>query len=401
MKSNVCDNKSIRSCTSCGICTSVCGVKAIRMDYDADGFYRPYIDERKCVECGLCKNSCYKYDENFKLSNTVNICYAAWNKNEQQLEKSSSGGISRLLMDECISRGYRVLGCAYDLDTNKAKSVVVSSKDDLDQFYGSKYIQSYTVEGFVQILKDNSDQKYAIFGTPCQIYAFSQTSKYKRTPDRYFLVDIFCHGCPSAKLWNGYINQQKKKFGVSKFDKIAFRSKTYGWHEYCIDFYIKSLKHSSKKQSDPFFDLFFGADIMNEACYDCKARSTMAYADVRIGDFWGPKYEMNNKGVSAIIVKSYVGNMFVDAIKKKMEAQTVDFDTIISAQTYGKNLKQDKQRREYVLRELDNESDLERIHSQYISMLPYKRRVKMKLKTIIKFLPPFLYFSIRKVLHSF
>ena len=210
MKSNVCDNKGLRSCTGCGVCASVCGKNAITIQLDDEGFYKPVVDEDKCVECNLCKKSCYKYDENLIQSDTHEVCYAAVNKDDEQLRASSSGGISRVLMEECINRGYKVMGCAYNTKENIAKSVVASSIDELDQFYGSKYFQSLTTEGFDEVLKDKTEQKYAIFGTPCQIYGFSQTSKYKRNPEKYFLVDIFCHGCPSMKLWKSYLSNTKK-----------------------------------------------------------------------------------------------------------------------------------------------------------------------------------------------
>lgn len=400
MKNNIVDSLSLRNCTSCGVCASVCSTKAIRMDYDADGFYRPTVDESKCVECGLCKRSCYKYDDSFVMSDDIKACYAVWNKDADQLAKSSSGGVSRLLMEESIAKGYKVFGCTYDLEHNKAKFIVVSTVDDLDKFYGSKYFQSYTIKGFEEILKDSSEQKYAIFGTPCQIYAFSKTNKYKRMPHKYLLVDIFCHGCPSVKLWNTYRRQHEQKFNVEKFDNIAFRSKTYGWHEYSIDFFVENQKHSSKKISDPFFGLFFGADIMNDACYDCKARSTMAYADIRIGDFWGTKYEMNNKGVSAVIVKSELGKSFITAIAEKVEMEAADFKTIIAAQSYGKVVRHDERRRAFLLQALGSGSDIKSVYTKYCKMLPMRRRVKTQLKAFVKLLPPALYFLIRKLLHS-
>lgn len=400
MKNNINDDKSLRSCTSCGICASVCSADAIDMQYDSEGFFRPVVNEMKCVKCGLCKKSCYKFDKELKVDDTIHECYAAWNKDANQLVKSSSGGISRLLMEECISRGYKVFGCAYDYDSNAAKSVVVATVDELDQFYGSKYFQSYTTEAFIEILKDSTEQKYAIFATPCQIYAFSQTNRYKRYPERYFLVDIFCHGCPSVKLWDIYREYKEKQAGVNGFDSIAFRSKTYGWHEYSIDFKTPIANVSSKKINDPFFDLFFGGDVMNMACYDCLARSTMAYADIRIGDYWGTRYEMNIKGVSAVIIRSELGKEISSSISEKMTVEPAEFDNIIAAQSYGKVIKFSEQRRNYLLHALAEESDVIKIAAKYRAMLPLKRRVKLFLKSLVKRLPGRMSFRIRKILHS-
>ena len=401
MKNNISDNKALRACTGCGICASVCGVKAVSLEFDIEGFYKPVVDEEKCVECGLCKKSCYRYDMDLVMSDSVVGCYAATNKDERQLIQSSSGGISRLLMEECISKGYKVLGCAYDLSENIAKSIIVSSLEELDQFYGSKYFQSYTVEGFREVLRDNSEQKYALFGTPCQIYGFAKSSKYRRNSSRYLLVDIFCHGCPTKKLWNQYCKCMSQQLGSAVFSKIAFRTKTYGWHEYCIDFFGEKEKVCSNKSNDPFFELFFGADVMNRACYDCKIRSTIHYADIRIGDYWGAKYELNTKGVSAVIIRSMLGKMFIDSVKAKMIVEKADFYHIISAQSYGKSYMCDEKRRSFLMKGLDNKSlDIYELNRSYRKMLPVKMRIKKNLKSLVKMMPQNFYFSIRRILHS-
>lgn len=399
MKSNVLDNSAIRNCTGCGICASVCGKGAISIKLDDDGFYRPIVDEEKCVECGVCKKSCYKFDLSFKMSDKFVACYAAINKNLYQLSKSSSGGLSRLLMEECLARGYKVFGCKYNFATEDAQSVIVSSINSLDDFYGSKYFQSYTVNSFNTILKDSSCQKYAIFGTPCQIYAFSQTKKYLRDRDNYFLVDIFCHGCPSLYLWKSYLASIKKTYDKVHFDNISFRTKKYGWHEYCIDFQVDNKNIYSKKGNDPFFDIFFGADIMNEACYNCKARSSMAYTDIRIGDFWGPKYELNDKGVSAVVVSSRLGVDLFNSIKDKLTIEIADFNEIVSAQSYGRTVLYSKTRRNFLLQNITDCDDLFHLHQQYIKLLPLKVRFKKYLKNVVKHLPQKLYFIIRKTVH--
>lgn len=400
MKSNICDNSNLRVCTGCGICASICGTKAITIQLDVEGYYKPIVDEQKCVECGLCKKSCYKYDESLLQIDKVVVCYAAVNKNANQLKSSSSGGISRLLMEECIARGYKVFGCAYNTEENIAKSVVASTMEELDLFYGSKYFQSYTVEGFEEITKDRTNQKYAIFGTPCQIYAFSQTTKYKRTPEKYLLVDVFCHGCPSMKLWKSYLAHTNKITNCTKYDKVAFRSKSYGWHEYCFDFFNKGKQYTCKKINDPFYEMFFSMDIMNEACYDCNSRSSMAYGDIRLGDYWGSKYDMDMKGVSAVVAKTPLGLEYFNAIKEKLSVEDADLDHILVGQSYGKPHTCNKIRRDFLLNNLFEDCDISTVLSKYQKMFPIKVRVKKFLKAIIKRCPKSVYFPIKKVLHS-
>jgi coenzyme F420-reducing hydrogenase beta subunit len=270
----------------------------------------------------------------------------------------------------------------------------------LDQFYGSKYFQSYTSVGFDNILRDKTDQKYALFGTPCQIYAFSRTGRYRRNPQNYLLVDIFCHGCPSYNLWNSYLSYNLKKANCNSFESYAFRSKTYGWHEYSFDFINKGIKHSSKKINDPFVELFFGKDIMNAACYNCIPRSTMAYGDIRIGDYWGPRFDMDTKGVSAVIIKTSYGLDFLSNIRNKVSISDASFADIVASQTYGHDYQFNQDRREYLLKALRTNCDLDEIHVKYIRMLPLKMRSKRLVKAILKGCPNWAFFALKKLLHS-
>jgi len=400
MKNNVCDDKGLRPCTGCGICASVCGKNAITIHLDKYGYYKPVINEDKCVECNLCKKSCYKYDENLIQSDKHKECYAAVNKNAKQLMASSSGGISRVLMEECIAKGYKIMGCAYDTNKNIAVSIVASTIDDLDKFYGSKYFQSLTTEGFDTVLKDKTDQKYAIFGTPCQIYGFSQTNKYKCHPDKYLLVDIFCHGCPSMMLWKSYLAYTMDITGCETYDKVTFRSKTHAWHEFCFDFFFNSKQYSSKKSKDPFYDIFFGMDMMNDACYNCNSRSTMAYGDIRLGDYWGKKYDTDTKGVSAVVLKSSKGVDFFNAIKGKLNIEKATLDNILIGQSYGKPHTYNENRRAFLLQNISEHSDLQQVYKAYMRMFPLKTRIKKQLKAIVKLCPKSVYFPIKKLMHS-
>lgn len=400
MKNNVCDNLSIRPCTGCGICAAVCGKNAISMKLDYQGFYKPVIDDNKCVECGLCKISCYRYDKKIIKTDSVEKSYAATNKDKTQLLRSSSGGISRLLMEECIKNEYKILGCAYDIKKELAKSYVVGTIGELDQFYGSKYFQSYTVDGFTEILKDKSNQKYAIFGTPCQIYAFAQTTAYKRHPEKYLMVDIFCHGCPSMNLWKSYLSYVKSKTSCENFDWIAFRSKVHGWHEYSFEFYGTENKYVSNKHRDLFYEIFFNMDIMNEACYDCNAQNTMGYGDIRLGDFWGPRYDTDTKGVSAVILKTKKGTEVFNAIKDSLYIKDAILEEILLSQSYGKKHSFNQKRRDFLLSQLAENTDLKSIADRYRKMLPLKKRMRSIFKSLIKYLPTSIFLYIKKLSHS-
>ena len=60
-------------------------------------------------------------------------------------------------------------------------------------------------------------------GTACQVNGLSAYLQ-KEYPN-LFLIDIVCHGVPSIKLWEKYIE------GVA-VSSIAFRAKDDGWSDY-------------------------------------------------------------------------------------------------------------------------------------------------------------------------
>ena len=70
---NITDKSALRECTSCQMCAAVCAKNAIEIRLNKDGFYRPYLDEDKCVDCGLCTKVCYKFDNDVKVTSVEDI----------------------------------------------------------------------------------------------------------------------------------------------------------------------------------------------------------------------------------------------------------------------------------------------------------------------------------------
>ena len=395
-KTGVLREDKLRECTGCGVCESVCPFGAIKITENNEGFYTPVIDEAKCTDCGLCKKNCYKFDEAFRIKETENYeCYSAVNKSKEELSTASSGGVSVELMKAALKEGYFVVGVAYDVKENRAVTKIAKTEEELTQFKGSKYFQSYTAEAFKEILSDKSEQKYAVFGTPCQIYALSKAAEQRKLHNKFLFVDIFCHGCPSLKLWDKYLALVKEKNHTTDFSKINFRSKTHGWHEYCFDFYTKSKSFSSSKYNDPFHEMFFGLDAMNEACYDCVARSSVEKTDIRIGDFWGNRYNMNTKGVSAVVIASESGKKLFESVKPAFEIEKVDFNEIITEQSYKKIHRVNFKRREETLLELQGEKSLKRIVKERRKKLSFLENLKRVIKSTLKHLPQSVYLKIK------
>ncbi len=400
MKQNI-ELISDADCTGCGMCSAICPTKAISVSKDSNGFYKPKIADEQCISCSKCTKVCYKFRQKSELEVVPDFdCYSAVNLNSEELRSSSSGAVSIELMRECLRRDYLVVGVAYDEACEKAVTKIASTEKELEQFRGSKYFQSNTEDAFASIAADQTNQKYAIFGTPCQIYAFNKLAKLQKNIDKYLFVDIFCHGCPSLLVWERYLQYRKEKMNVTAFDNIVFRSKTYGWHEFCFDFFHEGIKKSSSKTNDPFYELFFGMDVMNEACYDCSVRSSVALADIRLGDFWGARFDANTTGVSAVVACSSRGKELFEAVREKFEVAPCLFDEIIEAQSYGKIHTFSSQRREATLASLQRGEHIKKIVKEYRKLMPLKTNIKRNIKRVVKLLPKKMYIHLRYKLHQ-
>ena len=314
---NILSDKAKRECTSCQMCAAVCHQKAITIRLNEDGFYRPYVNTESCNDCGVCTTVCYKFDESIKLTSEderkQKQLYAAWSLDNDVHANTTSGGIADVLAKELFDEGYRVVGVVYDTDKNIAKHQCVDSRDKLKLFRGSKYIQSYTIDGFREIVCNCRKEKYAVFGTPCQIYAIDRMATRRDVRDHFVLIDIYCHGCPSMLLWNKYKEKISNTTGIASWESVQFRSKKKGWGNYIFEIKADNGQtlYESNGQKDAFYELFFSDMILNDACYDCQSRSTLEYTDIRLGDFWGPKYLGLRKGVSAVAIATGWGGYYL------------------------------------------------------------------------------------------
>lgn len=385
-------------CTGCGICEVVCPKSSIKIIEAGEGFYNPKLNEDTCINCGICIKTCIKFNE-IKITSKHEKVYSAKNIDKSTLRNSTSGGVSNELMKKAILEGYKIVGVKYDYSKNKAVNSICDKLSDLGQYYGSKYMESYTIDALKEIINDKSEQKYAIFSTPCQVYSLHKYSVLNNQRDRFLFIDLFCHGCPSIKVWEKYLEMNKRRFNHSSFDKIEFRSKVRGWHEYSFLFEKNRENFVSSKLKNEFNDLFFNLDCLNLACYECGIRSTLEYTDIRLGDFWGSQYDDDIEGVSAVIIASKKGEVFFDGIKQKLYLKTHELKEVLPGQSYGKIHVLRKNKRNLLLNMLKSDMKIEEIHRKYISLFSLKKKIKINLIKILKLLPQKTFIKLRKLSH--
>lgn len=331
------DNHNISymaNCFGCGVCAVACPKDIIKVSLSKDGFYVPRIeDEDKCIHCGACLKVCSFQNQGLCVSNLVLKSYGAWSKDVEIRKACSSGGVSYELGKEMLAEGGNFCGVRYNVEKGIAEHFVACGEEGLKQTIGSKYIQSYTVDGFKAI---DLNKKHLVIGTPCQIDSFRRYLKLRKKEDNFILMDFFCHGTPSMHAWKNYCKMVESEIGPIK--NVAWRDKHYGWHDSWNMTFNKEHHGSSQKESrwtkgDVFYRLFLGDYCMNPACHkNCKFKYNKSSADIRIGDAWGTHYYNNQEGVSSLIVFTEMGLEYVDRLQNSCVLEEQLFDTVAESQ---------------------------------------------------------------------
>lgn len=218
-----------RNCCGCTACQSICPHDAISMCPDPLGFLYPKVDVSKCVECGLCEKVC-QFNEHYDTSLNLREpeAYAVRHKDMDELMRSRSGAAFVAISDYVLENGGVVYGAGYK-DHFRVSHKRAASKQERDEFRGSKYVQSDLSDVFRAVRKDLQDGLFVLFsGTPCQTAGLNAYIGPKLR-ERLLLVDIVCHGVPSPYIWRDYLDFLERKRGA-RIVCVNFRDKVkYGW----------------------------------------------------------------------------------------------------------------------------------------------------------------------------
>lgn len=300
-------------CCGCTACASICSHDAITMKPDVMGFLYPKVDIDKCVECGLCEKVC-SFNENYDCSENLAIplAYGARHKNMKEVETSRSGAAFIAFSDVILRTGGVIYGVGYT-DHFRVVHKRAVTKEERDEFKGSKYVQSDLTGIFRQIKNDLKNGLVVMFsGTPCQTAGLAAYIGNTKLKNNLFLVDIVCHGVPSPYVWKDFLSYIEKKYDDTLY-WVNFRDKiNYGWNSHHETFEFLNKKG---KVSFPF--LFYKRIIFRQSCGQCHYANTQRPSDITLADFWGwekirPDFNKDDKGVSLILVNTAKGRQLLD-----------------------------------------------------------------------------------------
>lgn len=299
--------KNLSDCCGCTACASICPQNAISMVDDGLGFKYPNVGYSKCVECGLCRNVCaFRPDYNVDLNLNAPEVYAARHKDINEVETSRSGAAFIAISDYVLDNGGIVYGVGYKEHFRVAHKRA-RTKEERNEFKGSKYVQSNLEGIFVQIRDDLKNGNTVLFsGTPCQTAGLNSFIG-KKLRENLILVDIICHGVASPFVWRDYLNYLENKENDTIIS-LNFRDKRiFGWSGLHKESFI--YKHKGLKT---YNYIFYNPYLIRKSCSSCVFTNTHRPSDITLGDFWGwqnvvPDFNKDDKGVSLVLCNTKKG----------------------------------------------------------------------------------------------
>lgn len=384
------------SCYGCSACANVCPKNAIKMVKDIEGFIYPEIDKKECIECGLCKKVCiyknkklFKYDINRKA-------YAVYSKNPQIRKTSSSGGVFTGLYKYVIEQNGYVVGVKYDKDMKPVYDMV-KEESECELFKGSKYVRADCGEIYAKIKEKLENNNLVLAtGTPCFISGLK--SFLRKEYKNLITMDVLCHGTPSPKLFEKYIEELERKY-QSKVINFKFRDKKNGWQTPTITIDFENGKRISKMLVKNNFGNAFSKGLINRpSCYNCEFVGYNSSSDIRVADFWATrdKYKSmdDNKGISMVLLNTEKGKNIFDKIKANYNYTEIPYEDALLRNHITPDTITDERQRLFNL--IDQES-ISKILSRYNKKNSTNCKAK-KRKIIKKLVPKPVKRAIKKVI---
>lgn len=301
-------------CSGCGVCVTVCSVKALRLTSNEKGELYSEIDPDKCIKCDKCTKVCPQ-NQTIK-SNMPRKAFVAWSQEKQVRQEAASGGVASALYKYFASQNMKFAGVKID-ENMEAVFKIGSSLDDICDFKGSKYVFSKLFLIIPEIMDLIRKQEKVLFiGLPCQVAALKKITSFS---EFLFCVDIVCHGVCSSKYLKEHIETVAKGKKVSK---ILFRDPEYGTNNFIFSLFEADNRIYKRgvDKNDVYQLAYHKALSYRENCYNCRYAKNERISDITIGDYWGigtvSNYNGERDNISLVLCNTVQGErLFIELVK--------------------------------------------------------------------------------------
>lgn len=357
-------------CSGCMACADICSKNAISI-VDNLKAYNAVIDESKCVSCNACFKVCQQLAP--LKGNKPYKWFQGWAENISYREQGSSGGVGTALIEYFSKNLGYVAACSFDQGLFGFFLFGEENDSAKPHFGGSKYVKSNPKGIYNKIKKIISSNKVLFIGLPCQVAAIK---KICGDNDNLYTVDLICHGSPSPKVLEIFLEQYGIK--LSQLNDIIFRKK--------LHFQVYKDNNSGEYKgiekegvTDNYLISFLNGDCYTENCYYCKYANINRISDITIGDSWGSELDISEKkkGISLILCQSPKGYDLVN--KAGIVKKPVDLETAISHNGQLDHPSLISKKRDHFFKMIDDGDNFDRI----VWRLYPKEYVKQKLKKLL------------------
>lgn len=248
------------------VCVQKCSQNCISI-VDSGDSLNAVINDDICVHCNACRNVC---PQNILVKKQKPITwYQGWAEEEIR-KRSSSGGAASAIMKAFIESGGFVASCLFDM--GNFTFTLTNDIEVLKCFRGSKYVKSNPGNIYEKIADKLKNHKVLFVGLPCQVAALK---RYVKCYENLYTIDLICHGTPSRKLLDSYLNE--KGYSLNSCLDVTFRNQT-----------MFGLSVNGDKvcpyEKDDYTIAFLKSVCYTESCYSCQYASDERVSDVTLGD---------------------------------------------------------------------------------------------------------------------
>ena len=260
------------------------------------------------------------------------MAFAAYCRDDEVLKSSSSGGIFSCIAEEILKNDGKVYGAALD-EERCLTHIGIDDRKLLERLRKSKYIQSDTKKTFAEVKSDLKKDRMVLYvGTPCQIAGLQLFLGKKH--ENLLTLDVICHGVPSQKLFNAYVQSLEDKH-KGRVTRVDFRDKTRNGWSITLSYDIEGrdgVKRSYFVRStfSSYFSGFLAGVTLRESCYKCYYASMARAGDITMADYWGyqrvfPDID-SKRGLSLLLVNTDSGKRILEGMGNRIWKREVTIE---------------------------------------------------------------------------